>query len=46
MVLHPDIARWMVVAEHERVAELRRSHPRPVTRRHRRRHHDASTKEA
>ena len=39
MILHPDIARWMVVAEHERVAEMaRRLRPRPVTaRRHRRR---------
>lgn len=31
MILHPDIARWMVIAEQERVAELARP------RRHRRR---------
>jgi hypothetical protein len=38
MILHPDIARWLVAAEHERLAELaRRPHPRPVAaRRHRR----------
>ena len=37
MILHPDIARWMVVAEHERIAEMARR-PRPVSaRRHRRR---------
>ncbi|MEW6473043.1 MAG: hypothetical protein AB1679_12300 [Actinomycetota bacterium] len=36
MVLHPDIARWIVVAEQERLAELvRRSHPRLVIRRRR-----------
>jgi len=41
MILHPDIARWMVLAEQERLAELaRKSRPRPGTvRRHHRRHH-------
>jgi len=30
MMLHPDIARWLVAAEQERLAELaRRRRPRP-----------------
>jgi hypothetical protein len=38
MVLHPDIARWMVLADQQRIAEaVRRSRPRAVTARRRRR---------
>jgi hypothetical protein len=45
MILHPDIARWIVAAEQERLAELvRQPKPRPSARRHHhwyRRHLDA-----
>jgi hypothetical protein len=42
MILHPDIARWLVEAQHERLAEIaRRSHPRPVAARRRPRKPDA-----
>ncbi|HEU5448473.1 MAG TPA: hypothetical protein VFW57_05625 [Acidimicrobiia bacterium] len=41
MHLNPEIARWLVAAEQERLTELaRKSRPRPGTvRRHRRRRH-------
>ncbi|HEV7865577.1 MAG TPA: hypothetical protein VGR20_22960 [Acidimicrobiia bacterium] len=43
MILHPDIARWLVEAQHERLAELaRKPHPRPAATSARRRRRAAA----